>query len=101
MGFVDDGTGLGFFGRTYRSLGSALAIGLVLLAIGVWVVALTGGDHGLAGPGGGFLAWHTTGAVVAVVVSILAFRGRTWLALLGLLINAAVLGLLLWTQWWA
>jgi hypothetical protein len=58
--------GGGVIGRVLRRVSGICAGGLAALAVGLVAVAVVVGGTGTPGPGVAALAWHVTGAVVAV-----------------------------------
>ena len=87
--------------RLWRGVSGALAVGLVLLALGLIGVQDYAGARDLPGPGLDVVAGHGVAAVAAVVAQVVADRGRGWVvALCGLLV-VLLAASTLWFFWWA
>jgi hypothetical protein len=84
--------------RAARAVSGTVTAGLVVLAAVLWAAAVLAGSR--PGPGAGALAGHTTVAVLAVALQVVAERRRgmlTGLAALAVLVMAAGT---LWFWWW-
>ncbi|MEU4765430.1 hypothetical protein AB0H12_19440 [Actinosynnema sp. NPDC023794] len=87
--------------RLWRGVSGALAVGLVLLTLGLIGVQVYAGSRDLPGPGLDVVAGHGVAAVAAVVAQVVADRRRGWaVAWCGLLV-VLLAASTLWFFWWA
>lgn len=86
--------------RILRALSGSVAVGLVMLAIGIVVVSIMGGRRGFPGPGTESLVVHLAGSAAVVLLQRISDRRRGVLAAMASLAVFAVAAAVLWTQWW-
>jgi len=77
----------------------AVAAGLLALAIGVCVAAVTAGDR--PGPGVGAIVGHAVLAAAALFLQVAADRRRGLVAVLAALLVFPLAAVALWFWWWS
>jgi hypothetical protein len=87
--------------RMWRGLSGSLAVGLVLLALGVIAVQVYAGNDGLPGPGAFVVVGHVVAAVLAVIGQAVADRRTGWFAALACFFVLVVVAATMWIFWWA
>ncbi len=87
--------------RAWRGVSGALAVGLVLLALGMIGVQVYAGTRDLPGPGLDVVGGHAAAAVAAVAAQLVADRRKGWVVAVCGLAVVVLTALTLWLFWWA
>ncbi|MPY78566.1 MAG: hypothetical protein GEV04_08735 [Actinophytocola sp.] len=86
-------------GGFWCGIAGAIAAGLMLLAIGLFLAEMFAPEFGVRGPGAEVLAGHIVAAVFAVAAAVLADRTRGLTAFVGVVGTLAIAMITLWWFW--
>lgn len=92
---------VGFSGRLVRTVAGTLAAGIVALALVVVAFDLLSDVFAIHGPGTSFTIGHVVGAVVAVVLAVVADRTRGIAGTAAAMATIVVAGVVVWIYWLA